>query len=86
MSNNNKNQVVQKFKEEMKSTSDTGTGHYNLAMTYLGERDFEAAEKELRLAIQEEPELAEGYVQLGGIAMYRGDLDSCLSYNQMAAD
>ena len=61
-----------------------GNSHYNLAIGLLGIGEFEEAEKELYEAIENSPTLAEAYVQLGGLAMRRGDLQSCLEFNQRA--
>ena len=61
-----------------------GTSHYNLAVALLGLKQYDEAEKELKEAIYCSPNLAEGYVQLGGICLQRGDLDGCMSYNQQS--
>ncbi|EPR40834.1 hypothetical protein dsx2_3274 [Desulfovibrio sp. X2] len=59
--------------------------HYNLGMGYLTKRMFREAEESFIKALDCSPKLVEAYVQLGGIAMQRGDLETCLRYNQMAA-
>ncbi len=61
-----------------------GNSHYNLAVGLLGIGEYEEAEKALFDAIENSPTLAEAYVQLGGLAMRRGDLQSCLEFNQRA--
>jgi len=61
-----------------------GTSHYNLAIGLLGLKKYEEAEKELLEAIECSPNLAEAYVQLGGICLQRGDLEGCLKYNKAA--
>lgn len=61
-----------------------GTSHYNLAIGLMGLKQYEEAEKELFAAIECSPNLAEAYVQLGGIRLERGDLEGCLKYNKMA--
>ncbi len=66
------------------SNPECGMTHYNLATALLGLRKFEEAEQELKEAIRCSPTLAEAYVQLGGIALQRGDLDGCLAYNQQS--
>ncbi|EPR36162.1 Tetratricopeptide TPR_1 repeat-containing protein [Alkalidesulfovibrio alkalitolerans DSM 16529] len=58
--------------------------HYNLGVGYLSKRMFREAEESLIKALDCSPKLVEAYVQLGGIAMQRGDLETCLRYNQMA--
>ncbi len=59
--------------------------HYNLGMGYLTKRMFREAEESFIKALDCSPKLVEAHVQLGGIAMQRGDLETCLRYNQMAA-
>ena len=49
------------------SNPECGTSHYNLAVGLLGLGKFDEAEKELLEAISCSPNLAEAYVQLGGI-------------------
>jgi tetratricopeptide (TPR) repeat protein len=66
------------------SNPDCGTSHYNLAVGLIGQRKFDEAEKELHAAIDCSPNIAEAYVQLGGICLQRGDLDGCLEYNKQA--
>jgi tetratricopeptide (TPR) repeat protein len=61
-----------------------GTSHYNLAVGLLGLKQFDEAEKELFEAIDCSPNLAEAYVQLGGIRLQRGDVEGCLEYNKRA--
>jgi tetratricopeptide (TPR) repeat protein len=61
-----------------------GTSHYNLAIGLLGLKKYEEAEKELFLAIECSPNLAEAYVQLGGICLERGDMEGCLKFNKQA--
>ena len=63
---------------------DCGTSHYNLAVALLGLKKYDEAEGELFAAIENSPNLAEAYVQLGGICLQRGDLEGCLDYNKRA--
>jgi tetratricopeptide (TPR) repeat protein len=63
-----------------------GTSRYNLAIGLLGQKRYDEAEKELLEAIECSPNLAEAYVQLGGIYLQRGDLDRCLEYNKQATN
>jgi len=61
-----------------------GTSHYNLAVALLGLKKYDEAEKELTAAIHCSPNLAEAYVQLGGICLQKGDLEGCLEYNKQS--
>ena len=61
-----------------------GTSRYNLAVGLLGQKKYDEAKKELIAAIHCSPNLAEAYVQLGGICLQKGDLEGCLEYNKQA--
>jgi tetratricopeptide (TPR) repeat protein len=63
---------------------DCGNSHYNLAIGLLGLKKYDEAESELFAAIECSPNLAEAYVQLGGICLQRGDLEGCLKYNKLS--
>ena len=71
-------------RDAVASNPDCGTSHYNLAVGLMGQKKFDEAEKELHAAIDCSPNIAEAYVQLGGICLQRGDLDGCLEYNKQA--
>jgi tetratricopeptide (TPR) repeat protein len=66
------------------SNPDCGTSHYNLAVALLGQKKYDEAEKEFLEAVDCSPNLAEAYVQLGGICLQRGDLDGCMDFNKRA--
>lgn len=66
------------------SNPDCGTTHYNLAVALLGQKKYDEAEEELHEAVNCSPNLAEAYVQLGGLCLQRGDMEGCLSYNKQA--
>jgi tetratricopeptide (TPR) repeat protein len=80
----NAEEFIARQRAAIASNPDCGNSHYNLAVALLGLKRFDEAEKELYLAIECSPGLAEAYVQLGGIALHRGDLEGCLRYNQYA--
>jgi len=63
------------------SNADCGMTHYNLATALLSLRKYDEAEQEFKEAVRCSPNLAEAYVQLGGICLQRGDLEGCLKYN-----
>ena len=63
---------------------DCGVSRYNLAVALLGLQKYDEAEKELIATIHCSPNLAEAYVQLGGLCLQRDDLDGCMAYNQQA--
>ena len=80
----NVDEFIARNRAAVAANPECGTSHYNLAVGLLGQRKIEEAEQELLLAVECSPTLAEGYVQLGGIALSRGDLDACLRYNRHA--
>jgi len=79
-------EYLAKYRMAIAQNPECGTSHYNLAVGLLGARLYDEAERELILAIENSPSLAEAYVQLGGICLYRGDLEGCLSWNKRAVN
>ena len=75
------NEYIADLKANLAKNPGCGNTHYNLGVAYLNKRDFAEAERSFREAVHHSPKMAEGYVQLGGIAMQRGDLDGCLNFN-----
>lgn len=80
----NVDEYIARYRAAVASNPDCGNSHYNLAVGLLGQRKFGEAEQEFHKAIDCSPTLAEAYVQLGGIALQRGDLDACLDFNKRA--
>ena len=72
------------LKTKLEANPTCGNTHYNLGVAYLARRDFMEAEREFLEAVAHSPRMAEGYVQLGGIALQRDDLEGCLNYNVQA--
>jgi tetratricopeptide (TPR) repeat protein len=80
----NAKEYITNLRAALASNSECGTSHYNLAVALLGIKEYEEAENELQAAIDCSPNLAEAFVQLGGLCLQRGDLDGCLEYNKHA--
>ena len=80
----NAEEFIAQQKMMIAQNPDCGTSHYNLAVALLGLKRYEEAEQALNEAIGCSPNLAEAYVQLGGLCLQRGDLDGCLAYNRQA--
>lgn len=72
------------LKSKLSKNEGCGNTWYNLGVAYLSKREFMDAERAFLSSVSHSPKLAEGYVQLGGIALQRGDLDGCLNYNIQA--
>jgi tetratricopeptide (TPR) repeat protein len=81
---NNAEEFIAKQRMAVASSPECGTSHYNLAVALLGQQKYDEAEEELMDAVECSPNLAEAYVQLGGLCFRRGDLEGCLSYNKQA--
>ena len=80
----NVDEFIAKARAGIASNPDCGNSHYNLAVGLLGKKMYEEAERELHMAVDCSPNLAEAYVLLGGICLQRGDLEGCLKYNKDA--
>lgn len=72
------------LREKLAKNTKCGLTQYNLGVALLSIGDWVEAEICFRDAVQHSPTLAEAYVQLGGIAMHRGDIEGCLNYNKLA--
>ncbi len=76
---------IEEHQRKLQENPQCANTHYSLGMGYLTKRMFKEAEESFLKALECSPKLVEAYVQLGGIAMQRGDLDGCLHYNELAA-
>jgi len=80
----NAEEYIAQLKAQIAGNDGCSVNHYNLAVALMGLKRYEDAEGELQEAINCSPNFGEAYVLLGGIALQRGDLDSCLYYNRQA--
>ena len=55
-------------------------------MAMLAKHDYVEAESAFLNAVRLSPRLAEGFVQLGGLCLQRGDYEGCLRYNTEASN
>ena len=81
----NIDQYIGNLKKGLEANEECGNTWYNLGVALLAKREFMEAERAFREAVSCSPKLAEGYVQLGGIALQRGDLEGCLNFNLQAS-
>ena len=79
-------EYMQTLEKQLADNPRDGVAHYNMGCVLLGKGEYDKAEQELKKAVQFTPDLAEAYVQLGGLALRKGDLMTCLSFNQKAAE
>ncbi len=82
----NVEEFIAKQRAAVAKNPECGVSRYNLAIGLLGLKKFDEAERELQAAIMNSPNLAEAYVQLGGICLQRGDMEGCLAYNRQAVN
>ena len=78
----NVDEYIQQQKAAIARNPECGNSHYNLAVALIGKKQYAEAQKELYEAIENSPNLAEAYVQLGGLCLQRGDLEGCLDWNK----
>ncbi|CAM2060171.1 conserved hypothetical protein [Desulfovibrionales bacterium] len=79
------NEHIVEIQSKVASNPNCGIIQYNIGMAHLARRDWRSAELAFYKAVDNSPTLVEAYVQLGGIALHRGDLESCLNFNRIAA-
>lgn len=80
----NVDDFISRQKEAIAANPECGNSHYNLAVGLIGKKQYDEAQKELYAAIENSPNLAEAYVQLGGLCLQRGDMEGCLDWNKRA--
>lgn len=78
-------EYIAEQKTKLGDNPECANTYYNLGMGYLSKRMFKEAEEAFLKAVDCSPKLVEAFVQLGGIAMNRGDIGTCLRYNEIAA-
>lgn len=77
-------EFIEELKKRLAENPGCGVSHYNLGTAYVAQGRFVEAQAEFLAAVECSPSLAEAYVQLGGLAMNKGDLDGCLEWNEKA--
>ena len=78
----NAEEYIAQQRQMIASNPDCGTSYYNLAVALIGIQKYDEAEKELFNALECSPGLAEAMVQLGGLALRKGDLDGLSGIQQ----
>ena len=77
---------VDALKAALQDNPDSAALLYNLGVSLVADRNLTEAKKAFEEVLALEPNIAEAYVQLGGLAMHEGDLDECLKMNKKAAE
>lgn len=72
---------IAQLKAQVEANEECGTTQYNLGVALLGVGKLTEAEGAFNEAISSSPNLAEAYVQLGGICLQRGDIEGCKYWN-----
>jgi tetratricopeptide (TPR) repeat protein len=78
-------EFIAEQKASLASNPECGNSHYNLGTAYVAQGRFIEAEAAFHEALRCSPTLVEAYVQLGGLAMNKGDMDACLYFNEQAS-
>lgn len=78
----NAEEYIAQQRAALAANSECGATHYNLAVALLGQKKYDEAESHLHEAVSCSPNLAEAFVELGGICLQRGDMEGCLHYNR----
>lgn len=80
----NTDEFIVEMQGRLRDNDGCGVTHYNLGSAYVAKGRYVEAEAEFLRAVECSPTLVEAFVQLGGLAMNKGDLDGCLEYNERA--
>lgn len=75
---------IEDLQRQLADNPECAVTQYNLGTAYVAAGRFEEAATSFLAAVSIAPDMAEAYVQLGGLAMRTGDLDGCFDWNQKA--
>ena len=79
-------EYIADLQKEISQSENCANHYYQLGMAMLTKRDYAEAEDAFLNAVRLSPRLAEGFVQLGGLCLNKGDYEGCLSYNEEASN
>jgi len=79
-------EYIADLQAEIAQSENCANHYYQLGMAMLAKVDYAEAEDAFLSAVRLAPRLAEGFVQLGGLCLHRGDYEGCLSYNEEASN
>lgn len=82
----NLDEYIADLQAEIAQNENCANHHYQLGMAMLAKHDYVEAENCFLNAVRLSPRLAEGFVQLGGLCLKRGDYEGCLRYNTEASN
>jgi tetratricopeptide (TPR) repeat protein len=66
------------YKEALKEEPDNAVIHFNLGMVYINSNEFELAEYELRKATEIDPDMGEGFLQIGILLLKKANYHAAL--------
>lgn len=81
----NIDEYIADLQAEIAQSENCANHYYQLGMAFLSKKAYTDAEEAFLMSVRLSPRLAEGFVQLGGLCMMRGDLEGCLRYNKEAS-
>ena len=79
-------EYIADLQAEIASSENCANHYYQLGMAMLAKGDYAEAEDAFLSCVRLSPRLVEGFVQLGGICLNKGDYEGCLSYNEEASN
>lgn len=79
-------EYIKDLQQEISESDNCANHYYQLGMAMLAKHDYMEAEDAFLNAVRLSPRLAEGFVQLGGLCLQRGDYEGCLRYNTEASN
>ncbi len=79
-------EYIADLQAEIAQSENCANHYYQLGMAMLAKVDYMEAEDAFLNAVRLSPRLAEGFVQLGGLCLHKGDYDGCLRYNEEASN
>ncbi len=79
-------EYIADLKSEIAQSENCASHYYQLGMAMLAKNDYAEAEDAFLQSVRLSPRLAEGFVQLGGLCLNRGDYAGCLRYNEEASN
>jgi len=75
---------VARWQKRVSEAPDSAAAHFNLGLAHTERGRMMAAEEAYRRAVELDPELVQGWVNLGGALLLKWDFKGCLEANQEA--
>lgn len=79
-------EYIADLQAEIAQSENCANHYYQLGMAMLAKKDYSEAEDAFLNSVRLSPRLAEGFIQLGGLCLQKGDYEGCLRYNEEASN